>query len=97
MDSELSGVRTIVECGRAAEPWPYLKVGQNVRLDAGPLAGLAGILHEFKSRRRLIVSVNLLQRSVAVEIEGWWVAPTRIPSQSAGRDSASPATQARIG
>ncbi len=74
-DHEISGLQLIVRSGAAAEPWPFLKVGRTVRLDSGPLRDLEGILVEIKSQHRLVVSVNLLQRSVAVQVERGSVTP----------------------
>jgi transcription antitermination factor NusG len=51
------------------EPWPYLEVGQIVRIEEGALRGLEGILTGFKGSRRIVVSVSLLRRSVALEID----------------------------
>lgn len=73
--SEIAAVRLAVESGLFTEPWPFLDVGQWVRLEAGPLAGLEGILAEVRNRYRVIVSVTLLQRSVSVEVDRDWVAP----------------------
>lgn len=74
-DAEVAAIRQAVECGLSAEPWPFLEVGQRVRLERGPLAGIEGILVEARKEQRLIVSVTLLQRSVAVGIERHWVTP----------------------
>jgi transcription antitermination factor NusG len=74
-DAEVAAIRQAVECGLSAEPWPYLEVGQRVRLERGPLAGIEGILVDAHKDQRLIVSVTLLQRSVAVGIERHWVTP----------------------
>ena len=74
-DSEIAAIQKAVRSGLPAEPWAYLKVGQLVRLDDGPLAGLEGILIETRKQYRVVVSVSLLQRSVAVEIERNWVTP----------------------
>jgi hypothetical protein len=52
-----------------AEPWPYLEIGERVRIEDTALQGLEGILIAFKGRRRVVVSVTLLQRSVALEID----------------------------
>src|SRR5437588_5498880 len=59
----------------------FLKVGQRVRVEYGPLSGLEGFLLNFKGRYRLVLSVSLLQRSVAVEVDSAWV--TSIPQQPA--------------
>jgi len=73
--SEIAAIQNAVGSGLPAEPWAYLSVGQLVRLDQGPLAGLEGILVETRKQHRIVVSVSLLQRSVAVEIERNWVTP----------------------
>lgn len=74
-DEEIAALQTAMRCGLWAEPWPFLNVGQQVRLEEGPLAGLEGLLIEVRKKQRLIVSVTLLKRSVAVEIERDWVRP----------------------
>ena len=71
--AEIDAIRTIVESGVAAQPWPYLKIGSCVRIEHGALTGMEGILVELKKQARLVVSVSLLQRSVAVEIERDWI------------------------
>jgi len=74
-DEEIAALQAAMRCGLWAEPWPFLNVGQRVRLEEGPLAGLEGLLIEVRKKQRLIVSVTLLKRSVAVEIERDWVRP----------------------
>jgi transcription antitermination factor NusG len=74
-DSEIAAIQKAVRSGLPTEPWEYMNVGQLVRLDYGPLAGLEGVLIEARKQFRIVVSVSLLQRSVAVEIERNWVTP----------------------
>jgi transcription antitermination factor NusG len=74
-ESELSAVRKIVESGLEFSPCTYLHIGQRVSLNQGPLAGVDGIIAAFKNASRLVVSVELLQRSVMVEIDPCWVEP----------------------
>ncbi len=74
-DGEINAIQALVQSGVRAEPWPFLDLGQRVRLEAGPLTGLEGIFVEVKKQHRIIVSVSLLRRSVAVEIERDWVTP----------------------
>jgi transcription antitermination factor NusG len=76
-EEEVSAIRSIVKSGYAAEPWPFLKVGQRVRIMEGALEGLEGILLKSRAGSRLVVSVDLLQRSVAVEIDAAWVKPVK--------------------
>jgi transcription antitermination factor NusG len=66
---EVESLRDKLATGVEAEPHPYLANGEKVTLQSGPLAGLTGILLRRKSRARLIVSVDLIQRSVAVEVD----------------------------
>jgi transcription termination/antitermination protein NusG len=74
-DSEIAGLQALVNSGVAITPHSYLREGQRVRITAGPLKGVDGILVENKSQKGLlIVSVDLLQRSVAVHIDCTWVA-----------------------
>jgi transcription antitermination factor NusG len=74
-EAEINAIRMAVDSGLCAEPWPFLEIGQRVVLDGGPLAGLEGILIEARKQQRLVVSVTLLKRSVAVGIERHWVRP----------------------
>ena len=77
-DAEIAALQSIVKSGLPSHPWPFLQAGQAVRIDAGPLCGLTGVLLDFNGARRLIVSVTLLQRSVAVEIESDWATPIEL-------------------
>lgn len=72
-ESEMNAIHTIVASGRPNEPWPYLRTGDPVQISSGPLEGLRGILLRVKGAHRLIVSVTLVQRSVAVEIDSAYV------------------------
>ncbi len=73
--NEMAAVLAIVSAGLQAEPHPYLQVGQRVRIDRGILAGIEGIVQLANKPARLVVSVSLLQRSVAVEIDEAWISP----------------------
>ena len=67
-DAEIEALRNTLT-QRAAEPYPYITVGKRVRITAGPLAGLEGTVLRKKGRLRMIVSVDFLQRSIAVDLE----------------------------
>ena len=71
--TEIAAIRAAAKSGLPRQPWPFLQVGQKVRIEDGPLCGIEGILLSFKGHRRLVLSVTLLQRSVAVEVDGAWV------------------------
>ena len=84
-DAEIAALRMVAESGRQAEAWPFLAVGQRVRIGAGSLTGLEGILVDVKSSSRVVVSVALLQRAIAVEIDHECVYPIDgmcVPPQS---------------
>ena len=74
-ETEITAVRHILDSGIPTQPWPYLRAGQEVRVEEGPLAGLTGIVIRDKGADRLIVSVTLLMRSVSAEIGRQWVKP----------------------
>jgi transcription antitermination factor NusG len=86
-EAEIEGVRKLVNSGLRHQPWPYVSIGQKVRIEYGSLWGLEGILQSFKGRHRIVVSVTLLQRSVAAEIDSSWVSPAseHLPVPSEGR------------
>jgi transcription antitermination factor NusG len=66
---EIQSIQALVASGLPSQPWPYLRAGERVRIERGPLSGLEGTLLEVRGNRHLVLSVTLLQRSVAVEIE----------------------------
>lgn len=68
-ENEIKAIQALVASGVPNQPCPYLEIGEQVRIESGPLRGLEGILVEFKGDQRLILSVTLLQRSVAVELD----------------------------
>ena len=74
-DSEIAAIQTVVSSGFHAEPWPYLEIGQKIRIESDALMGLEGILINFKGNHRIVVSVSLLRRSVALEIDRSCVIP----------------------
>lgn len=76
-DEEISSVRTLVLSGAAAQPWPFARVGERVRIESGPLRGVSGVLTQIKGNNKLVVSITLLQRSVAVEVDSALVSPER--------------------
>ncbi len=73
-DSEIEALQTVCESGLDAIPYPNPKIGSRVELHDGPLKGLEGILVEDR-KTRLVLSLTLLQRSVAVEIDRAWAVP----------------------
>lgn len=68
-DAEILGLQRAMAAGLRCEPVPFVSIGERVRIIAGPLAGVEGILMEYRQRQRLVLSISLLQRSVSVEVE----------------------------
>jgi transcription antitermination factor NusG len=67
--AQLDAVRRIIECCLDIETHPYLHAGDRVRIKTGPLMGLEGILTRKKGIARLVISMEMLGRSAAVEID----------------------------
>ncbi|HKS95802.1 MAG TPA: UpxY family transcription antiterminator [Terriglobia bacterium] len=67
--SQIEAIQRMVAGGTACEPHPFLKCGDRVRVKSGPLVDLEGILVRKKSLFRLVLSLELLQQSVAVEVD----------------------------
>jgi transcription antitermination factor NusG len=87
-DSEIAAIQTVVSSGFQAEPWPYLEIGQRIRIESDSLNGLEGILINFKGNHRIVVSVSLLKRSVALEIDRASVKPV-VPARGGVSDAVS--------
>jgi transcription elongation factor/antiterminator RfaH len=76
--SEIEGVKRVVESTLRVEPHPFLKSGDWVRVKHGPIAGVEGILLRKKNVARLVLSVEMLGKSAAVEVDATDV--ERIPA-----------------
>jgi transcription antitermination factor NusG len=68
---EIDAMRQLVETRLRVEPHPFLRVGDRVRIKSGPLAGLEGLLVRKKNQYRLVLSIELLQQSVATEVDAY--------------------------
>ncbi len=67
-ENEIVSIRDFLAGGHRAEPHPYLRVGHRVRVVCGPLQGLEGILIRRKNTQRFVISLDLILRSMAVEV-----------------------------
>ena len=74
-EKQIEGVRTMVEQHLPYDPHPYLSEGMRVRVMRGPLTGTEGVLVEKKRHFRFIISVDLIQKSVAVDIDSADIEP----------------------
>jgi transcription antitermination factor NusG len=73
--TEIESIRSVIASGLHYEPYPYLTLGQLVQVERGALSGLVGLITDLKNGSRLIISINLLKRSVSTEIDRGWVTP----------------------
>jgi transcription antitermination factor NusG len=94
-EGEISALQRVESSGLPTIPWPYIEVGDVARIGDGPLKGLTGAVTRIKSEMKLILSVSLLQRSVAVEIDRDWIVDVETPP-SATNEPASLASIARL-
>jgi len=74
-DQQIDAVRSLVETQLPWSSHPFLKIGQRVRIKSGVLDGLEGILVSRNGDRSLVISVDAIQRSLAVRVEGYEVEP----------------------
>ncbi len=71
--NEIEAIRRAVESGARVSPYPFMKCGERVRVKCGPLTGVEGILVRMKNQFRLVVSVEMLGKAVAVELDAFVV------------------------
>lgn len=74
-DAEIEALQLTARAGIICKPCDFLEIGQEVEVRLGPLASLRGKIVRFKNSQRLVLSVNLIQKSVFVEIDGHEVVP----------------------
>jgi transcription termination/antitermination protein NusG len=75
-NAEIEALRNIMLSGKEVAPHPYISPGNWVRISHGPLAGLTGIVERGKSGSRFIVSIELIRRCIAVELDGILLSPS---------------------
>lgn len=81
-EEQIEAVRRAIECKARVEPFPYLRFGERVRVARGVLEGIEGILVRARDgAQRLILSVEMLQRSVAIEVDLSTVEPSGVPKK----------------
>jgi len=78
-EAEIEQLRQRLARGGCVEPHPYLRVGRRVRVCGGPMQGLEGIIVRRKDRCRVVFSLDLIMRSVAVEVDETDVEPIAEP------------------
>jgi transcription antitermination factor NusG len=81
-EREMAAVLSVIRSGLPARPHQLLPIGQRIELVRGPLAGAQGVILSYTGGEEFVVSVSLLQRSIAVKVDRNWINP----------DSLNPAT-----
>lgn len=84
-EHEIAAIQRVEKSGLPTMPWPYLKIGNIAKIEEGPLRGLSGIVIRIKSGMKLVLSVELLQRSIAVEIDRNWISAPHPGSITTGQ------------
>lgn len=74
-DDEIESVRAIVDRKVVFECYPYLNTGDKVCIRGGPLDGVTGVLETINRDKSLVISVHMIQRSIAMRVEGFRVEP----------------------
>jgi transcription antitermination factor NusG len=74
-DSEIFSIQAAIQSGIYMEPWPFVEIGERVRIDGEVMDGIEGVLTSFKGRHRVVISVSLLRRAVALEIDRSRITP----------------------
>ena len=74
-DDQVEHLRTLIDKRISVGPHPFLRVGQRVRIRGGCLEGLEGLLVASERDRRLIISVEAIEKSVAISVKGYEVEP----------------------
>jgi len=79
-EADINRMKEALNKGVLAEPYPYLTVGTRVEIRNGPMQGMTGILLRRQNKCRVVISVDLIMRSMIVEVEAGDVVPVRRPS-----------------
>lgn len=79
-DTEIASVRTLIASGRPIDVCPFLRVGQNVRISHGPFESVRGVIVRADDNWRVVVSVEALGCSIAVEVDADQLLPERKPA-----------------
>ena len=83
-DAEILSIQAAIGSGIHLEPWPYVEIGERGRIKDDVLDGMEGILTSFKGTHRVVISVTLLRRSVALEIDRSRITPLGSPRTAPG-------------
>jgi transcription antitermination factor NusG len=68
-ETEITSLQIAINAQLPLQPYPFLQIGQRVRIEEGVLTGVVGVIVKLKQNVRLVLSVTLLQRSVLLEVD----------------------------
>jgi transcription antitermination factor NusG len=95
-EADINRMKEALNKGVLAEPYPYLTVGTRVEVRSGPLQGMTGILLRRQNKCRVVISVDLIMRSMAVEVEASDVVPMRSSTLNAIQGAAGRKTTLHV-
>jgi len=72
---QLQQIATALDVGDVVEVMPYLEAGKQVRVTGGPLKGLEGIVARIKGKTKVVISVDMIRQSVAMEVDSSYLSP----------------------
>ena len=72
---QLQQIHCALTVGEVVEVMPYLESGRRVKVTGGVMKGLEGIVSRIQGKTRVIISVDMIRQSVAIEVDGAWLAP----------------------
>jgi len=87
-DKEVAAVNAVLRAQVECSPYPFLRVGQRVRIRGGSLEGIEGILIAHESASKLVISIEIIQRSLAVSVYNFDVEP--VLERPIGKHSLTP-------
>jgi len=91
-EADINKMRAALNSGIFAEPYPYLTAGTRVEIRSGPLQGMTGIMLRRQNKYRIVISVDLIMRSIIVEVEAGDVVPLGKSAFNIGQNAPGMAT-----
>jgi transcription antitermination factor NusG len=84
-DTEIEAIRDTLKLGIKTQPYPYLTIGTRVEIRNGPLQGMTGILVQRRGQCRVVLSIDLIRRSMAVEVSSEDVGSVKVLASAGGK------------
>ena len=74
-EEQIQAIQSVVEAKITFGSYAFLNVGQKVRIVGGSLDGIQGIISGKKDEKRLVISIDLIQKSIAIQVKGFRIVP----------------------